>query len=208
MVAPKGPGTTLRERYRAGLGIPALMAVARESARGNAESLALAWAAGIGSARAGIIRTTFAEETETDLFGEQTVLCGGLVGLIQAAFDVMVEAGYAPELAYLECCHEVKQVADLVYEHGPAGMMKRISNTAEFGAHDAASRVVDDAVRSRLRDILDDVRSGAFAKRMEDDHSAGGPWLDAQRNSIATHAMEEPGTVIRGLMNPEDAAPT
>ena len=137
MVAPKGPGTTLRDRYTAGQGLPCLLAVDRESSRNDARALALAWANAIGSARAGIIVTTFRDETETDLFGEQAVLCGGMTSLILAAFETLVEAGYPAELAYLECCHEVKQIADLVYQRGIAGMMQAISNTAEFGAMQA-----------------------------------------------------------------------
>ncbi len=200
LVAPKGPGTTLRERYQRGQGIPALIAVERESPRGDARSLALAWANGIGCARAGILETTFAHETETDLFGEQTVLCGGLMGLVVAAFETLVAAGYPPELAYIECCHEVKQVADLVYARGLSGMRAAISNTAEFGAFTAAPRVVDEGVRRTFAAILDEIRDGRFATRMLADHAAGDPWFAAQRREGERHPIEEAGERVRSLM--------
>ena len=201
MVAPKGPGTTLRQRFELGQGIPALFAVHQESTRANAEQLGLAWASGIGSARAAIIRTTFAAEAESDLFGEQAVLCGGMTGLILAAFETLVEAGYPPELAYIECCHEVKQVADLVYERGLGGMMQAISNTAEFGAYHAAPKLVDDAMRHKMHAILEDIRSGAFAKQMSDDHAAGSPWINAQRTALRDHGIEQASRVVRSYMS-------
>ncbi len=200
LVAPKGPGTTLRERYVQGQGIPALIAVEQESPRSDARSLALAWANGIGSARAGILETTFAHETETDLFGEQTVLCGGLTGLVVAAYETLVAAGYPPELAYIECCHEVKQVADLVYHRGLAGMRAAISNTAEFGAFEAADRIASPAVRAEFRRVLEEIRSGAFARRMIEDHDRGGVWLDAQRVASRQHPIESTGERVRALM--------
>lgn len=200
MVAPKGPGTTLRDRYVRGQGLPALLAVHQAGENREAESLGLAWAAGIGSARSGIIRTTFAHETETDLFGEQAVLCGGMTALIHAAFETLVDAGYPPELAYLECCHEVKQVADLVYERGPAGMTKAISNTAEFGAYAAGPRLVDHHLRSTLERLLAEIQDGTFARRLRDDAQAGFPWFEAERTRTGEHAIEPAGKTIRALM--------
>jgi ketol-acid reductoisomerase len=200
MVAPKGPGTTLRERFVRGEGIPCLLAVQQQSLHGDAETLALAWANGIGCARAAIIRTTFRDETETDLFGEQAVLCGGMTALILAAFETLVQAGYPPELAYLECGHEVKQVADLVYQHGIAGMMQRISNTAEFGAHVAGPLVVDDATRERLRGLLQRIQDGSFARSLGDDHARGFKWFASQRAKFADHPIEQAGETVRSLM--------
>ncbi len=200
MVAPKGPGATLRRRYEEGLGIPCLFAVARETSPPRAETLGLAWASGIGCARAAIVCTTFADETETDLFGEQAVLCGGMTWLVRAAFETLVDAGYPPELAYLECCHEVKQVADLVYERGVAGMMEAISNTAEFGAHAAGPRLIDDALRKRLEEILAEIRDGSFAARFTEDHAKGHPWFDAQRAALRAHDLDRAGDVVRRWM--------
>ena len=200
MVAPKGPGRTLRARYVAGLGIPCLLAVHQESKRGDARALALAWANGIGCARAGVILTTFRDETETDLFGEQSVLCGGMTWLILAAFETLVDAGYPPELAYLECCHEAKQIADLVYERGIAGMMQKISNTAEFGAHRAGPMVVDEATRHRLRDLLRNVQDGSFAHDFRADFEKGFPWFASQRRKLADHPIEPAGKTVRDLM--------
>jgi ketol-acid reductoisomerase len=200
MVAPKGPGTTLRDLYVRGMGLPSLVAVERENASRSAEFMALAWAAGIGSSRAAIVRTTFADETETDLFGEQAVLCGGLGELIVAAFETLVEAGYPPELAYIECCHEVKQVADLVYAHGPAAMREAISNTAEFGAYAAGPRVVDEHVRQTMRTILAEIRDGGFARRVREDHEAGFPWFEQRRRGAAQHPIEQAGHAVRAMM--------
>ncbi len=200
LVAPKGPGTTLRERYAKGQGIPGLVAVERDSELRDARALALAWASGIGCARAGILETTFAHETETDLFGEQTVLCGGLAGLVVAAYETLVQAGYPPELAYIECCHEVKQVADLVYARGLAGMRQAISNTAEFGSFTAAGRVVDERVRVVFRAVLDEIQDGRFARRLLDDHANGDAWLESQRASARRHPIEATGERVRALM--------
>lgn len=205
MVAPKGPGTTLRDRFVRGLGIPCLFAVHQET-DGSAERLGLAWASGIGCGRARILRSTFADEAETDLFGEQAVLCGGMSALVQAAFEILVEAGYPPELAYIECCHEVKQVADLVYERGLDGMRRAISTTAEFGAYAAGPRVVDASVRARLREMLTEIRDGAFARTMADDQARGFPWLTGQRRASAAHPIEEPSALVRSWMSPK--APT
>ena len=198
MVAPKGPGKTLRERFEQGLGIPALFAVhqgGRDAARTRA--IGLAWAAGIGSARAAIVETTFAAECETDLFGEQAVLCGGMMALVQAAFDTLVQAGYPPELAYMECCQELKQIADLVFERGPAGMRAAISNTAEFGAFEAGQQLVDDAMREKLRTILTDIRGGAFGARFQSDAAAGFPWMRAKRAAADADAIEAAGRGVR-----------
>lgn len=220
LVAPKGPGTTLRERFVAGQGIPALLAVAQERAGGagahghgpggdgpragavapTSLDLARAWAAGLGCMRAGVVRTTFKDEAETDLFGEQAVLCGGMLGLAQAAYEVLVEAGYPPLLAYTECIHEIKQVADLLYERGPAGMRAAISNSAEFGAYAAAPRMADERTKAAMRQLLDEIRSGAFTRRMQADHDAGGPWFRAQRAAADAHPMEDAGRAVRALM--------
>jgi ketol-acid reductoisomerase len=200
MVAPKGPGTTLRERFVQGLGIPCLFALHQEVPKGDAQAIGLAWAHGIGCARAGVIYTTFRNETETDLFGEQAVLCGGMTGLVMAAFETLVAAGYPPELAYLECCHEVKQIADLVYERGLAGMMEAISNTAEFGAYQAAPIIVDQHVRDRLKALLERIQDGAFAKEFHRDHERGFKWFKQQREALKQHSIEPAGEVIRSLM--------
>ncbi|MHC5025065.1 MAG: ketol-acid reductoisomerase [Planctomycetota bacterium] len=200
MVAPKGPGHALRRRFVEGRGIPCLFALHQDSPTGDAEAIGLAWAGAIGCGRAAVICTSFAHETETDLFGEQAVLCGGLTGLILAAFEILVEAGYAPELAYLECCHEVKQVADLTYERGLSGMMHAISNTAEFGAYRAEPVVIDETLRRRLRAMLDEIRSGAFAAALRADYEAGQPWLAEHRESLRRHAIEAAGINLRDLM--------
>ena len=200
MVAPKGPGATLRWRFQRGEGIPALIAVHRESSRGDAASLMLGWANAIGCARAALLRTTFAAEAESDLFGEQAVLCGGMLGLIRSAFDVLVDAGYPPEVAYIECCHELKQVADLVYERGLLGMTQAISNTAEFGAYEAAGVIADDATRDRLRAILADVRSGAFAQRMMADHACGAAKIESHRRDLADDQIEQASATVRSYM--------
>lgn len=200
MVAPKGPGTTLRARFEAGQGIPGLLAINRDSDKGDAEAIALAWAQGLGCARAGVIDTTFAHETETDLFGEQTVLCGGIATLILIAFETLVEAGYPAELAYIECCHEVKQIADLVHERGLAGMRRAISNTAEFGAYDAIARLDTPELRSQFKEILAEIQSGRFGKRMQEDHATGGQLIDNARQAGETHPIEEAGELIRSLM--------
>ena len=200
MIAPKGPGKTLRERYLQGQGIPCLFAMHQDSPQRDAQAMALAWANGIGCARAGIIFTTFQDETDTDLFGEQAVLCGGLTSLIEAAFETLVSAGYPPELAYLECCHEVKQITDLVYERGLAGMMEKISNTAEFGAYEAGPKLMSDDVRNRMREVLQDIRQGNFARRLRSDHDAGFKWFLQQRQKLRHHPIEASGEFVRSLM--------
>jgi len=200
MVAPKGPGATLRDRFMRGQGIPCLLAVHQDSPNHDAEGIALAWANGIGCARAGIIHTTFKNETDTDLFGEQAVLCGGMTQLILAAFETLVTAGYPPELAYLECCHEVKQIADLVYERGLAGMMKAISNTAEFGAYQAGPVVIDDAVREKMKSLLKRIENGQFAADLAADYRAGFAWFSRQREALRQHPIEAAGDSVRSLM--------
>jgi ketol-acid reductoisomerase len=200
LVAPKGPGVLLRQLYERGLGLPCLLAVHQESTGHDAESLALAWANGIGATRAAIIRTSFADETESDLFGEQAVLCGGLSELILAAFQTLVDAGYPPELAYLECCHEVKQIADLIYERGLAGMRQSISGTAEFGAYRAGSRLIDDGVRERMRELLAAIRGDAFIKALRDDAGRGFAWLQQQRRAGESHPIEAAGCTVRSFM--------
>jgi ketol-acid reductoisomerase len=200
MVAPKGPGATLRRLYGEGHGLPCLLAVHQDTPAGDAEAIGLAWANGIGSARAGIVYTTFADETETDLFGEQAVLCGGMTELVRAAFEILCDAGYPPELAYLECCHEVKQVADLVYERGPAAMFEAISNTAEFGSYHTGPFLIDESVRQRMRRTLGDVRDGTFAAAMRADYEQGFPWFNRQRQRQRDHALEPAGQVVRSLM--------
>jgi ketol-acid reductoisomerase len=200
MVAPKGPGRTLRDRFVQGQGLPCLLAVHQESQGADAEQLALAWAAGIGGARAGIICTTFKDETDTDLFGEQAVLCGGVTWLILAAFETLVSAGYPPELAYLECCHEVKQIADLVYTQGIAAMMERISNTAEFGAYAQGPKLIDEPVRRHMKQILADIQDGTFARNLQADHKQGFDWFMKQRAKLKSHEIEKAGRDVRSLM--------
>ncbi len=200
LVAPKGPGATLRARYEEGLGIPALVAVERENAARTARPFALAWGAGIGCARSGLIEATFAAEAESDLFGEQAVLCGGLLALVHESYALLVEAGYSPEVAYIECCHEVKQVADLLYARGPDGMRRAISDTAEFGAFVAEERLVDDHLRAKLRALLADVRSGAFARRFMEDYGRGHPEFTAWRRAASGHPIEGASARVRALM--------
>ncbi len=189
MVAPKGPGDLLRDRYAAGGGLAALIAV-EQDASGRARRTALAWARGIGCTRVGAIETSFARETVTDLFGEQTVLCGGVVELMKAAFDTLVDAGYPAELAYFECVHEVKQVVDLIYAGGLAEMRRRISSTARYGGLVRGPEMVPGAVRQRMRAALEDISSGEFARRFVADREAGGPELRRLADAEAAHAME------------------
>ena len=201
MVAPKGPGTTLRARFLEGHGIPALYAVAQDG--GNpaaARALAVAWGAGIGCARAGLIPTSFREEAETDLVGEQAVLCGGVIALVRAAYETLVDAGYPPLLAYIECCHELKQVVDLVHDRGIAGMRAAISNTAEAGADAAIESIDDSAMRDRMGAILARVRSGEFVQSLARDARAGFPALMAARRRAAEHPMEKSGAAVRALL--------
>ena len=204
MVAPKGPGATLRRLYTEGRGLPCLIAVHQDlpdaEAGDGALARALAWANGIGCARAAIVPTSFADETETDLFGEQAVLCGGLTALVRAAFETLCDAGYPPELAYLECCHEVKQVADLEYERGPAGMYEAISTTAEFGSYRTGPVLIDDGVRARMAQLLREIRDGTFAEAIRADHEKGSPWFEQQRDAARRHPLEQAGRIVRSLM--------
>ena len=199
MVAPKGPGHTVRSEYQRGAGVPCLLAVDQD-ATGNAHDIGLAYASAIGGGRAGIIGTTFREECETDLFGEQSVLCGGLTSLIQAGYETLVEAGYAPEMAYFECVHEVKLIVDLIYEGGIANMRYSISNTAEFGDYLSGPRVIDDSVKERMQGILADIQSGRFVKEWMTECVAGQPSFKAQRRLAAEHGIEEVGQRLRDMM--------
>jgi len=199
MVAPKGPGHRLRELFVQGLGTPALVAV-HQDATGQAKALALAYAKGIGCTRAGVIETTFAEETETDLFGEQVVLCGGVSALIKAAFETLVEAGYQPEVAYFECLHELKLIVDLIYEGGLSYMRYSVSDTAEYGDYTRGPRVIDEHVRRTMREILEEIRSGRFAREWVLENQAGRPVFLALRERDARHPIEEVGKRLRAMM--------
>ncbi|MBI4171554.1 MAG: ketol-acid reductoisomerase [Actinobacteria bacterium] len=200
MVAPKGPGHIVRRLYEQGLGTPAIVAVHRD-ASGKAFDLALAYGAGIGAGRAGMIETTFQEETETDLFGEQAVLCGGTAELIRAGFETLVEAGYQPEVAYYECLHELKLIVDLIWEGGLAGMRYSVSDTAEFGDLTRGPRVIDEHVRETMRTLLREIQDGTFAKEWIADMDAGEPRLKALRAQAAGERIEKVGEELRGLMS-------
>jgi len=199
MVAPKGPGHLVRREYTEGRGVPVLVAV-EEDATGKAWDLALAYAKGIGGLRAGGIRTTFTEETETDLFGEQAVLCGGASQLVQYGFEVLTEAGYQPEVAYFECLHELKLIVDLMYEGGIAKQRWSVSDTAEYGDYVSGPRVIDAHVKENMKAVLADVQSGAFAKRFIDDQDAGAPEFKELRKKGEEHPIEATGHQLRGLM--------
>ncbi len=199
MVAPKGPGHTVRSEYLRGAGVPSLVAVGQD-ASGNALDLALSYASAIGAGRSGIIETTFREECETDLFGEQSVLCGGLTSLILAGYETLVEAGYAPEMAYFECLHEVKLIVDLIYEGGIANMRYSISNTAEYGDYTSGPRVIDASVKARMKQVLDDIQSGRFAKDWMLENAAGQPSFKALRRRAADHPIEAVGEKLRAMM--------
>jgi ketol-acid reductoisomerase len=202
MVAPKGPGHIVRRLFEEGFGTPALVAVAQDASR-QALELALAYGAAIGAGRAGMIETTFAEETETDLFGEQAVLCGGVTELIRAGFETLVEAGYQPEIAYYECLHELKLIVDLIWEGGLSGMRYSISDTAEFGDLTRGPRVIDEHVRETMRALLADVRSGAFAKEWIAEMDAGEPRLSELREQASGQVLEQVGGELRALMRRE-----
>jgi ketol-acid reductoisomerase len=199
MVAPKGPGHTVRGEYLKGGGVPCLIAVAQD-ATGGALDLGLAYASAIGGGRSGIIETTFREECETDLFGEQAVLCGGLVELIRAGFETLVEAGYAPEMAYFECLHEVKLIVDLIYEGGIANMNYSISNTAEYGEYVSGPRVVTPATKAEMKRILEDIQSGRFVRDWMAECGAGQPSFKATRRRAGEHAIEDVGGRLRAMM--------
>ena len=200
MVAPKGPGHLVRREYAAGRGVPVIVAVEKD-ATGGAWPLALSYARAIGRLRAGGIKTTFTEETETDLFGEQAVLCGGASALVQAGFETLIEAGYQPEVAYFECLHELKLIVDLMYEGGIAKMRWSISDTAEYGDYVSGPRIIDASVKARMKDVLDDIQSGAFAKRFIDDQDAGAPEFKKFRAAGEQHPIEATGRELRKLMS-------
>jgi ketol-acid reductoisomerase len=200
MVAPKGPGHLVRREYEAGRGVPAIVAV-EQDATGNAWQLALSYAKAIGALRAGGIKTTFTEETETDLFGEQAVLCGGASQLIMYGFDTLVEAGYQPEVAYFECLHELKLIVDLMYEGGIAKQRWSVSDTAEYGDYVSGPRVIDPHVKDNMKAVLADIQSGAFAKRFIDDQDAGAPEFKALREAGERHPIEATGRELRKLMS-------
>ena len=200
MVAPKGPGHIVRRLYTEGYGTPALIAVAQD-ASGEAKDLALAYAAGLGATRAGVIETTFAEETETDLFGEQAVLCGGVSELIRLGFETLVEAGYQPEIAYYECLHELKLIVDLIWEGGLSYMRYSISDTAEYGDLSRGKRVIDDHVKENMRKLLSDIREGVFAQEWIGEMDSGEPHLKELREQAAEERIEKVGKELRALMH-------
>jgi ketol-acid reductoisomerase len=199
LIAPKAPGHRVRETFQEGGGVPALIAVHESSSKG-AHALALSYAAGLGSARAGVIETTFSEETETDLFGEQAVLCGGASALIQAGFETLVSAGYQPEVAYFECLHELKLIVDLMYRGGLSYMRYSVSNTAEWGDYVAGNRVIGDQSKAAMKELLSEIQSGAFAKRWIAENEAGCPVFLETRRKETESKLEEVGARLRGLM--------
>ncbi len=199
MIAPKGPGHTVRSEYQRGGGVPCLIAVAQD-ASGNAQDIALSYASAIGGGRSGVIETTFREECETDLFGEQAVLCGGLTHLIMAGFETLVDAGYAPEMAYFECLHEVKLIVDLMYEGGIANMRYSISNTAEYGDITTGPRLITDETRAEMQRVLADIQQGRFVSRFVLENRAGQPELKAARKLAAAHPIEQVGSRLRAMM--------
>ncbi len=200
MVAPKGPGHLVRRQFVDGKGVPVLVAV-EQDASGDAFALALSYARGIGGTRAGAIKTTFTEETETDLFGEQAVLCGGASQLVMSGFEVLTEAGYAPEIAYFECLHELKLIVDLMYEGGIAKQRWSVSDTAEYGDYVSGPRVIDAHVKENMRSVLADIQSGAFAARFIADQDAGAPEFSELRARAESHPIESVGRELRGLMS-------
>ena len=199
MIAPKGPGHTVRATYVAGGGVPSLIAIAQD-ASGKARDIALSYAAAIGAGRAGVIQTTFREETETDLFGEQAVLCGGLAELAQAGFDTLVEAGYAPEMAYFECLHELKLIVDLMYEGGVANMWYSVSNTAEYGGLTRGKRIINDETRAEMKRILQEIQTGRFAHEFVGENLTGAPHMKAMRRILAEDPIEDVGERLRAMM--------
>jgi ketol-acid reductoisomerase len=199
MIAPKAPGHTVRSTYAAGGGVPMLIAVHQDASK-KARDVALSYAAAIGGARAGVIETNFREETETDLFGEQTVLCGGLVELIKAGYETLTEAGYAPEMAYFECLHEVKLIVDLIYEGGIANMNYSISNNAEYGEYVTGPRIVTAETKQAMRDALTRIQSGEYARDFILENRAGAPTLLSRRRLTAEHPIEQVGAKLRSMM--------
>lgn len=200
MVAPKGPGHLVRRVFTEGGGVPCVMAV-EQDATGNAQDLALAYARGIGGARAGVLTTTFKEETETDLFGEQAVLCGGVTELIKAGFETLVAAGYQPEIAYFECMHEMKLIVDLMYEGGMAKMRYSISDTAEYGDYMTGTRIITEKTRAEMRQVLKEIQDGVFAKKWILENQANRPEFLARRRQGAEHQIEQVGKELRGMMS-------
>ncbi|MCS7192364.1 MAG: ketol-acid reductoisomerase [Armatimonadetes bacterium] len=199
MVAPKGPGNLVRQMFAEGKGVPALIAV-HQDYTGNAKEIALAYAKALGSTRAGVIETNFAEETETDLFGEQCVLCGGVTELIRAGFETLVEAGYQPEVAYFECLHELKLIVDLIYSQGISGMRKWISDTAKYGDVTRGRRVIGEETRKAMKEILEEVRSGQFAREWVLENQAGRPVFHAELDRQSKHLIEQVGAKLRAMM--------
>jgi ketol-acid reductoisomerase len=207
MVAPKAPGHRMRELFVEGKGVPSLVAV-EQDATGKAWQLAFAYGNAVGSAKAGLIKTTFKEETETDLFGEQSVLCGGITSLIKAGWEVLVEAGYQPEVAYYECLNEMKLIVDLMFEGGMQRMRYSISDTAEFGDYVSGPRVIDESVKNRMRDVLKEIQNGTFAHRWLDENEMGRPNFTKYREQAANDAMEKVGQDLRALMNKQGLTTT
>ena len=200
MIAPKGPGHMVRRTYTEGSGVPCLMAVEQDYT-GKAKDLALAYANGIGGARAGVLETTFKDETETDLFGEQAVLCGGITALIKAGFETLVEAGYAPENAYFECMHEMKLIVDLMYQGGMAAMRYSISDTAEYGDYVTGSRIITDETKKEMKQVLTEIQNGTFAKKWLLENQVGRPTFNAMRRMEAEHPIEKVGKELREMMS-------
>jgi ketol-acid reductoisomerase len=199
MIAPKAPGHRVRELFTEGVGVPALLAIHQDSS-GAAKENALAYALGLGCLKAGVIETTFKEETESDLFGEQTVLCGGVSALVKAAFETLVEAGYQPEIAYFECMHELKLIVDLFYQGGLAYMRYSVSDTAEYGDYTRGPRVIDARTKATMKQILSEIQSGQFAKEWIEENEKGRPYFNAQRQKEAQHPIEEVGARLRKMM--------
>ncbi len=199
MIAPKGPGHTVRRQYELGYGVPCLVAVAND-ATGKAKDVALSYAKAIGGAKAGVIETTFREETETDLFGEQSVLCGGVTHLMQAGFETLVEAGYAPEMAYFECIHEMKLIVDLIYEGGFSLMRYSVSDTAEYGDYVSGPRVIGPQVKAEMKRILSEIQDGSFAKRWMEENKTGRKEFLRMREEASKHQLEEVGKKLRSMM--------
>ena len=199
MVAPKGPGRLVRTEFEAGRGVPCLICIAADPS-GDTREVALAYASAIGGGRAGILESTFKEEAETDLFGEQAVLCGGLSALVTAGYETLTDAGYAPEMAYFECLHEVKLIVDLMYERGIEGMRDAISNTAKYGDYTRGPRIVTDETRAAMKQILAEIRNGTFAQQWVAEHAAGKPSFNAYREAAAAHPVEAVGRELRTLM--------
>ncbi|HFE53697.1 MAG TPA: ketol-acid reductoisomerase [Bacteroidetes bacterium] len=200
MVAPKGPGHLVRRLYTEGRGVPCLLAI-HQDATGNAKAVGLAYAKGIGGTRAGVIETTFKEETETDLFGEQAVLCGGVSELMRAGFETLVNAGYQPEIAYFECIHEMKLIVDLIYEGGMSRMWYSVSDTAEYGGMTRGPKLIDQSVREKMKGLLEDIRNGSFAKEWVAENKAGQPKLQKLREEWKSTQLEKVGAKLRGMMS-------